>query len=101
MRIVFWSAFWAFLVDQLSKYWVVHGLELSRVLAIDVVPPVLNFRYGENRGINFGLLDQSSELTRWALIILAVCIVGAVLFWINKAQTTRWGYVGAGLLIGG
>lgn len=101
MRIVFWSAFWAFLIDQISKYWVVHGLELSRVLAIDVLPPILNFRYGENRGINFGLFNQSSDLTRWGLILLAVAIVGGVLFWIRRAPTTRWGYIGAGLLVGG
>lgn len=101
MRIVFWSAFWAFLIDQISKYWVVHWLELSRVLVIDVLPPFLNLRYGENRGINFGLFDHASDLSRWGLITLAVVIVAAVLFWINKAQTTHWGYIGAGLLIGG
>ena len=100
MRIVFWSAFWAFLIDQISKYWVVHWLELSRVLVIDVLPPFLNLRYGENRGINFGLFDQDSDLSRWGLIALAVVIVAAVLFWINKAQTTHWGYIGVGLLIG-
>lgn len=101
MRIVFWSGFWAFLIDQVSKYWVVHGLELSRVRSIDVFPPFLNFRYGENRGINFGLLDHDSELTRWALVALAMVIIGAILFWIRQAQTDRWGYIGAGLLIGG
>ena len=29
--------------------------------SIDVLPPLLNFRYGENRGINFGLFDGGSE----------------------------------------
>ena len=55
MRIIFWAGFAAFLADQLSKYIVVHAMELSRIRSIDVLPPLINFRYGENRGINFGL----------------------------------------------
>ena len=101
MRIVFWAAIWAFLIDQGSKYWVVHGLELSRLRTIDVFSPLLNFRYGENRGINFGLFDQESEFSRWVLIVLAVIIIGAVLMWIKRADTGLCGYIGAGLLIGG
>ncbi|PHR03939.1 MAG: signal peptidase II, partial [Sulfitobacter sp.] len=52
MRIIFWAGFAAFITDQLTKYIVVHAMELSRVRSIDVFPPLLNFRYGENRGIN-------------------------------------------------
>ena len=55
MRTVIWAALAAVLIDQLTKYWVIHGLALARVRAIDVWPPLLNFRYGENRGVNFGL----------------------------------------------
>ena len=51
MRTIFWAGFAAFLADQLSKYLVVHTMELSRIRSIDVLPPLINFRYGENRGI--------------------------------------------------
>ena len=55
MRMMFWAGFAAFSIDQISKYVVIHMMELSRIRSIDVLPPVINFRYGENRGINFGL----------------------------------------------
>ena len=63
MRIIFWAGFAAFITDQLTKYIVVHAMELSRVRSIDVFPPLLNFRYSENRGINFGLFGDGAD--RW------------------------------------
>ena len=67
-RLMFWAAFWAFLLDQVSKYVVIHWMELARIRSIDVFPPLLNFRYGENTGINFGLFENGSDLSRWLLI---------------------------------
>lgn len=101
MKIVFWTGLFAFLVDQASKYLVVHSMGLSSRLAIDVFPPFLNFRYGENRGINFGLLDGGSDMARWLLIALALVICGFVLWWVRQSVPSRLGYAGAGLLIGG
>lgn len=95
------AALLAFVLDQASKYIVVFGMELNRVLAIDVLPPVLNFRYGENRGINFGLLDGESVLARWVLIGLAVAICVAVFIWARRSALDPAGQAAAGLLIGG
>ncbi|XDA98630.1 signal peptidase II [Sulfitobacter sp. LCG007] len=101
MRLVLWSAIAAILIDQASKYVVVHVMQLYLRREITVLPPLLNFRYGENRGINFGLLDGDSDLARWALIALAVAICIAVLIWVRRQPLGRWGHVGAGLLVGG
>ncbi|MGC3937770.1 signal peptidase II [Roseobacter sp. EG26] len=101
MRTIFWAAAAAFVIDQASKYWIIHGLELWRIRAIDVLPPVLNFRYGENRGINFGLFGDGSEASRWILIALAVAICLAVLIWARKHALGRMARIGAGLLVGG
>jgi len=101
MRQLYWAAAAAFAIDQLSKYLVIHGLELWRVRSIDVLPPVLNFRYGENRGINFGLLDGAPEATRWILIVLALVICIAVFIWARRTNMPGLAYVSAGLLIGG
>jgi len=100
-RLMFWAGFWAFLADQASKYLVVHWMELSRIHSIDVLPPLLNFRYGENTGINFGLFDGGSDLTRWALIgfSLIVCLVVGV--WVQKSHPRPMMLLSAGLLIGG
>lgn len=97
-----WAILLAFLVDQASKYAVVHGMQLSRRLSVDVLPPVLNFRYGENRGINFGLFDGDSDLTRWILIGFSLIVAGAVWTWVHRKHPGSVPMqISAGLLIGG
>lgn len=98
MRLVFWAALVAFLVDQASKYLVIHLWRLWHVREIDVLPPLLNFRYGENRGINFGLLDTVNQ---WPMIILALVICAAVAIWARRHQLSRLAQISTGVLIGG
>ena len=101
MRMIIWAAIAAFVVDQASKYVVIHMMALARIRAIDVLPPVLNFRYGENRGINFGLFSDAPEASRWILIGLALAISVAVLFWARRHALRPIARISAGLLIGG
>jgi signal peptidase II len=97
MRIVFWVALLTIGIDQLSKYLVVHALDLARVMAIDVLPPYLNFRMAWNTGVNFGLLSSN----RWLLIAVALIITIAILIWVRRAPGGRWHKIAAGLLVGG
>ena len=101
MRWLTWAAVAAFIVDQVSKYVVIHVMDLARVRAIDVLPPIINFRYGENRGINFGLLDGASDASRWILIAVAVVICLAVTIWAIRTPMRVLAHVSAGLLVGG
>lgn len=101
MRLMTWSALIAFCLDQISKYLVIHVMELSRIRSIDVLPPLLNFRYGENRGINFGLFSDAPEASRWFLIALAVLICIGVVFWVRRTPMGPLARISAGLLIGG
>lgn len=98
MRLLFWSAFSAFLIDQVTKYVIIHMWELWRIREIEVLPPFINFRYGENRGVNFGLGDGVSV---WMLIVLALAICVAVSIWAVRSQLDRLAMVCAGLLVGG
>ncbi len=101
MRIVFWTGFWVFLLDQASKYLVVHTLNLRQLGAIDVWPPLFNLRMAWNYGINFGLMAGDNPLTRWVLIAVALVISGAVLWWVHTDPAGRWQKIAAGLLVGG
>ena len=74
-------------------------LGVSQFKSIDVLPPLLNFRYGENRGINFGLLGDGTSV--WVLISIALAICLAVLWWMRKNPQPALARVSAGLLIGG
>ena len=99
MGLVFWSALAAFVIDQASKYAVIHGMQLWRVLSIDVLPPLLVFRYGENHGINFGIGGDGVNAWVWIGLALAVCTW--ILWWVRRAAMPRAGRVCAGLVVGG
>lgn len=101
MRLLFGMAACAFAIDQISKFVVINVMELQRLGGINVVPPFLNFRYGENRGINFGLFDGGSDAARWILIGIALIISIGVLFWVSRSPMRPAAQAAAGLLIGG
>ena len=101
MRLMFFAGFSAFMADQISKYVVIHMMGISPSKNVDVLPPVLTLRYGENRGVNFGLFSSESEVTRWALIIVALIICVAVAVWIVRNAQPRLVRIAAGFLIGG
>ena len=99
MRLTLFTAFWVFLIDQATKYLVVHMLDLANRLAIDVLPPVVNLRMAWNRGVNFGLFSGLDM--RWVLIGLAVAITALVLCWVHRDGGSRWTFLSAGFLVGG
>lgn len=99
MRLTLWTAFWVFIVDQATKYVVVHWLDLINRQSIDVLPPILNFRMAWNRGVNFGLFADLDM--RWILTGLAVAISALVLYWVHRDGGSRWTFLSAGFLIGG
>jgi signal peptidase II len=101
MRLTFWAGFWTFMLDQTSKYFVVHWLDLRSLGEIDVWPPFLNFRMAWNRGINFGLFSGDSDWVRWLLIALALAICLWVIYWVRKENFGRLAYISAGILVGG
>lgn len=100
MRALLFSALAMLALDQVSKWYVVHLLDLRTRLAIDVLPPYLRFRMGWNEGINFGLFAGSADLMRWLLVALALGISVWVALWALRDGRTRM-LIAAGVLIGG
>lgn len=101
MRALGLAALLTLAVDQASKLGVIHGLDLPNRGEMDVIDPLLNFRWAENRGVNFGLFSHDAEAMRWVLIPLAVVISGWVIYWARRDNFGRWGQISAGLLVGG
>ena len=83
MIIVIISSF-IFILDQLTKYFVVHILNLSDRLSITVISGFINFRMAWNNGINFGLFANSSEIMRIILIVISILICIGIFFWAIK-----------------
>jgi signal peptidase II len=90
-----------FVIDQLVKVGVVHGLDLINRHEIDVLPPYLNLRMAWNYGINFGLLSHGSDLARWGLITLAIVISAWVVWWMRREVGNWKAELSGGLLVGG
>lgn len=100
MRALWASAVAIFVLDQLSKYLILYTLELPAKQIIDVAPPYLRFLMAWNEGINFGLLSSLGDNARWVLIVVALAICCAVLWWMRR-ETKTTALVSAGVLIGG
>jgi signal peptidase II len=98
-RLMWWTAFWVFLLDQATKWLVVHRLDLMTRQSIDVFSPYLNLRMAWNRGVNFGLFADFDM--RWVLIGVALVISVLVIAWKRRDGGSRLSHVAAGLLIGG
>jgi len=101
MRLVALSAGICFLLDQVSKYVIVHVMGLAERGVIEVFPPFLSFRMGWNTGINFGLFGGDAGAGRWVLIGIALAICAGVLWWLRREPATPRVMIAAGALLGG
>lgn len=101
MRLTAWITAAVLLLDQITKYLVVHLLDLARLGALEVLPPWFNLRMAWNRGINFGLFAGEDELTRWGLVVMALAISVWVWRWVGRDSHGLRVQAAAGLLVGG
>lgn len=101
MRSFWGTAIAIFAIDQITKVWIVHWLDLKTRLAIDVLPPFLNLRMAWNRGVNFGLFSGDADATRWILIGIAVAISAWVIWWLPRQNAPRLALISGGALVGG
>lgn len=100
MRLTLLSALFWFALDQISKWVVLYRMDLLTLGEIEVLPPVLNFRMGWNTGVNFGLLSNDANATRWLLVALAF-VVSAWILWWARSMRRRMAMLSAGAIIGG
>ena len=85
-------------LDQLTKGWIMSGLELQEVGRVEVWPPIFNLTWVENRGISFGLFGDGSA--RWMLSAFSIVVAGILGWWALKADR-RLLITALGLIMGG
>lgn len=105
-----WVAFCVFLLDQLSKYWIVQifwpakgcdPFNEPRLFACQFeVLPFMDFTMVWNRGISYGLLAQDGDFGRWVLIVFSVLAALGFCFWLVRAEG-RLMALAIGLIVGG
>lgn len=90
----------ALVLDQASKWAILHLLDLPSVGWVVVVPGYLNFALLWNTGVNFGLFAAAGEAGRWLLLAIPVLASVALSWWLYRRPGTvnPWG---VGLIIGG
>lgn len=88
-----------FVLDQITKYAVLYGLDLATRGKI-YVAPFADFVLAMNRGISYGLFPQDGELGRWVLFSVKIAASVLFFFWLRRAASPLVA-AALGLLIGG
>jgi signal peptidase II len=100
MRLTLLSALFWFALDQISKWFVLYRMDLLTIGHMEILPPYLNFHMGWNTGVNFGLLANDADATRWLLVALAFVISAWILWW-SRRMHKRISMLSAGAIVGG
>jgi signal peptidase II len=88
-----------FLADQLSKLWILFWVRLEDT-GPWVLAPFLEFVMVWNRGISYGLFQQSNDLGRWALVGLSIAASIWLSLWLRRSAR-RSEALALGLIVGG
>ena len=88
-----------FVLDQLSKYWIVHVVGLQQRGWVPVTP-FLTLTWVANIGVSMGLFPASGDTMRWVLVAGTGAIAALVAVWIGREQG-RWDALALGLVLGG
>ena len=99
MRLGFGIAALVFLLDQLTKYWILAVVRLPERGYIEVLP-VFRLTYVENIGVSMGLFNAYTAAGRWFLVVVTGGIAAAVAVWISR-EKARADVVALGLVLGG
>lgn len=86
-------------LDQLSKFWILHAVDIARTGPLHPLP-ILNLVFVRNTGVNFGLFASDSQLQQQAMAALAAAVSVVLAIWAARSSS-RWIHVGCGLVIGG
>ena len=84
--------------DQVSKAWVLNGLNLPLFGSVDIAGP-LRLTLVWNRGVSFGLFRADADFTRWALAAFSLAVSLFLINWARKIERPRLA-ISVGLILG-
>ena len=72
-------------LDQASKWWVLHGLDLPALRQVHVLS-FFDLTMVWNQGVTFGLLQQNTAWGPWVLAGVALVVVALLGVWMSRAE---------------
>jgi len=87
----------AILLDQLTKWWILHGLNMRLGQTIEI-SRIFDLTFTLNTGVSFGMFSGGEA--RWLLAGFSLIVAGAMIWWALKATRPLFA-VAVGLIIGG
>jgi len=88
-----------FIIDQISKLWVLHGLGFQQPGDSVTILPFFSFTYVQNIGISFGMFS-SDGLGRWLLVLFQFAVALGLIGYV-RTRTQPLMATSFGLIIGG
>ena len=88
-----------FIVDQLSKWFIIGPMNLEAVQNIQLLP-FFDFTWVENRGISLGIAQAQNETHRWILVAVTAAIAVGVAWWIRREEA-RGDQLALAMVLGG
>lgn len=90
----------AFVLDQLTKYWVSTQLAIGQAwMPIAVLEPFVVIRHVRNSGAAFGMFPAASNIF---LLIAVIVVVGIARYYYARVHTASlWVRISLGLMLGG
>ncbi len=96
-----WVAVVVFVLDYLTKIWVVAAIPLGWQHRIEVLP-VFNLLYVRNYGAAFSFLSNQDGWQRWLLSLIALSVCALLAFWMRKiTRSEKMLNIAYALIIGG
>jgi signal peptidase II len=95
----FAAALTTLILDQATKLYTLFVFDLPVKEPVEFAP-FINLIVVWNRGISYGLFQQSSELGRWGLIIISILAAIGLSFWIRRTHGKVLA-TSLGLIVGG
>ncbi|MBI1424665.1 MAG: signal peptidase II [Gammaproteobacteria bacterium] len=94
-----WIAVLVVALDQITKQWASHTLQMYHPVKII---PMLNLFLAHNLGAAFNFLSDAGGWQRWLFTLIALVVSTVLVLWIRKLQQhERWVAVGLACILGG
>jgi signal peptidase II len=95
-----WISVLVLIVDQASKYYFEHSLELYQQIV--VIPNYFSWMLAYNTGAAFSFLADSGGWQRWLFAMIAVVVSAVLIVWLKRlGRNDTWLAIALALVLGG